>query len=148
MSEARRRPLVEDVVHNLRRASFTAHATFRSALDARELSMGQFVVLRTLGVDGRATTKGLARATGVTAGNITGLVDKLEAEGLIVRNRSAKDRRIVYLEATKKGQTLLGELRRAVVAEAAKGFESWTRKDLERLNDLLCRVINPGSREC
>ena len=110
--------------------------------------MGQFVVLRTLGGGGRATTKDIATATGVTTGNITGLVDKLEAEGLVVRDRSEKDRRVVYLEATKKGQSLLEELRRAVVAEAAKGFERWTRKDLDRLNDLLRRVIDPDSCAC
>ncbi len=139
---------MEALVHNLRRASFTVHARFRMALAHRGLSMGQFLVLRSLVSEGRGTPRDLAKSLGVTTGNITGLVDKLEAEALIVRDRSRSDRRVVHLKATKKGQSLMGELQQAVVAQTAKAFESWSEGDLRRLNLLLRRVIEDGTCNC
>lgn len=139
---------MEALVHNLRRASFTVHARFRIALTHRGLSMGQFVVLRSLVTDGRSTPRDLSRSLGVTTGNITGLVDKLEAEGLIRRDRSQTDRRVVHLRATQKGRNLMGELRQAVISQTAEAFETWSGRDLQRLNLLLRRVIEEGTCDC
>lgn len=148
MGDLARRSLVDALIHNLRRASFSSHARFRRALSDRGLSMGQFVVLRSLVSSGRGTTKALATALGVTTGNVTGLVDKLESEGLVIRDRSTKDRRVVHLEATRKGRALMEELRRAVVAEAATSFASLTSAELRNLNDLLRRVIDAEPCDC
>ena len=148
MSEPARRPLVEALVHNLRRASFTLQGHFREALAKQGLSMGQFAVLRTLGPTGRGTTKDLAQAMGVTTGTISGLVDKLEAEGLVQRERSKEDRRVVYLEVTKKGRSVMEEMRQAVIRDAAAAFEDWSATDLEKLNDLLGRVIKSDPEFC
>ncbi len=41
---------------------------------------------------------------------ITGLIDRLEAMGLVVRERSLQDRRIIYVAITPEGLTLLGKL--------------------------------------
>lgn len=148
MKSSSARPLVESLVHDLRRASFVVHGRFRQAVAHRGLSMGQFVVLRSLVVSGRSTTKALARSMGVTAGNITGLVDRLESEGLVVRERSRSDRRIVYLDSTRSGRLLLEQLRTAVVAESTKVFDGWSAKDLERLDRSLRKVIEAGACEC
>lgn len=52
----------------------------------------------------------LAKALCVTSGGITGLTDKLVNEGLIVRNRDTRDRRVVYFKLSDKGLEVLGEL--------------------------------------
>ncbi len=141
MDAPARRPVVEALTQELRRASFTVHASFRQVLAARGLSWGQFAALRTLVVAGRGTTKDLARSMGVTTGNITGLVDKLELAGHVVRRRSRADRRVVVLEPTTKGRRLMEELRRAVVEEVGASFAAWSLRDLRTLERLLRRVI-------
>lgn len=50
------------------------------------------------------------------ASNVTGVVDKLEARGLIERRAAENDRRVKMLAVTEKGR----ELRRKLLAEAAK----------------------------
>ncbi len=143
-----RRPVVETLVQDLRRASFTVHASFRQVLADRGLSMGQFVTLRALVVAGRGTTRDLARSMGVTTGNVTGLVDKLEHAGHVVRRPSRTDRRVVILEPTKKGRGLMEDLRRAVIDEVARSFAAWSLRDLQQLERLLRRVIDAAPCEC
>ena len=41
---------------------------------------------------------------------ITGLIDRLEGMGLVVRERSTEDRRVVFVAVTAKGLDLLGKL--------------------------------------
>ena len=50
------------------------------------------------------------------ASNVTGMVDKLEARGLIARQAAESDRRVKMLAVTERGR----ELRRRLFAEAAK----------------------------
>lgn len=62
----------------------------------------------------------LSRRTMVTNGNITGLTDRLEAEGLILRETLDGDRRVTVARLTKRG--------RDHFAEMAKAHEAWIRE--------------------
>src|SRR5215217_5172309 len=62
----------------------------------------------------------LARALSVTAPNISAMVDKLEAKGLIARQASKEDRRAQVLHVTAKGEDLVRKATRNIVeAESA-----------------------------
>jgi DNA-binding MarR family transcriptional regulator len=56
----------------------------------------------------------LARSLSCDASNVTGLVDRLEREGLIERQSSPEDRRVKVLALTPAGSRLRGELLRRV----------------------------------
>jgi DNA-binding MarR family transcriptional regulator len=66
----------------------------------------------------RTTAGDLARATGLTTGAITGVIDRLEKAGLARRERDSGDRRKVYVRMTAAGGTraaaFYGPLGRAV----------------------------------
>ena len=55
----------------------------------------------------------LAQELGVTSGNVTGIVDRLVEQGLVIRNPDPEDRRVIRLEATEKGRDLLTNLMEA-----------------------------------
>lgn len=61
-------------------------------------------------------SEGLARARCT----VTGLVDRLEAKGLVKRIRSREDRRMVYVSLTDKGRELAQELKEKVVPEITR----------------------------
>ena len=65
-----------------------------------------------LAIDGlNAHTPGrVADALGVSRTTVTGLLDRLEGEGLITRAIDPHDRRCFVLHLTEKGQTLVGEI--------------------------------------
>ena len=61
----------------------------------------------------------LSKRTMVTNGNVTGLVDRLVAEGLIARETLGGDRRVTVAKLTGRGS--------AVFAEMAEAHEAWLR---------------------
>jgi len=110
------------------------------------MSFGQMVLLRVLVQRGKATPKELAEALSVTTGNITGLLDKLEAAGLVTRRRSAKDRRVVHIELTAKARQRFRKVQRAAVDMLSEAFEGWTQPQITQLQDLLERLSSNQRR--
>lgn len=65
-----------------------------------------FLIVNNKGVNSRTLAEDLA----VTPGNVTGIVDRLAEQGLVVRKPDPQDRRVIWLEPTSKGDELLGKL--------------------------------------
>jgi DNA-binding MarR family transcriptional regulator len=58
------------------------------------------------------TTPGrLAEALGVTPPNVTGILDRLVDQGLLIRQTSPEDRRVLVMQLTEQGETILSDLR-------------------------------------
>ena len=68
---------------------------------------------------------------------ITGLIDRLEKAELVERHRCEQDRRVVYVEITKKGLALLSELDEPDRALHQSLIGHLTRKELKELIRLL-----------
>lgn len=64
-----------------------------------------------LGVSGPSTQRALADALGVSARNITGLVDGLVGSGHVTRERHPTDRRATLVTPTEAGSAFVGRLR-------------------------------------
>ncbi len=71
------------------------------------------------------------------APDVTRMLDKLEARGLVSRVRSAEDRRSVLVEATDAGLALLARIAAPLRACHAKQLGHLAPNDLERLTELL-----------
>lgn len=68
------------------------------------LTPSQFDVMATLGDTDGMTCKVLSEKTLVTKGTLTGVLDRLEAKGLIARAPSREDRRSAVIRLTPKGK--------------------------------------------
>ena len=90
------------------------HRSLRDPLGAlcedMQLTPPQAHTLMWLGEDGALTMGVLARRAGITEKTITGVVDRLEASGLLERVRSEEDRRAVSARLTDKGRLVYAEL--------------------------------------
>jgi DNA-binding MarR family transcriptional regulator len=74
------------------------------ALEAEGISMGQFWALHLVSSLRSASVSTVARHLSVSAPTVCANVDQLEAAGLVVRQRSVRDRRGVDLSLTPKGR--------------------------------------------
>lgn len=75
------------------------------------LADGQIILLMMLSKkDGRKATD-IAGHIGITSGAVTGMTDKLESLGLIRRERSEEDRRVVRLFLTDEGRAAVQRIR-------------------------------------
>ena len=71
-----------------------------------DLSAPQVHTLLALGHDGALAMGDLARRVGITEKTATGLIDRLERDGLVQRLRDDADRRVVHVRLTAAGEAL------------------------------------------
>jgi DNA-binding MarR family transcriptional regulator len=114
------------------------------------------MVLRVLDAGGAMTQADLARASRVPASKVVGLVDELEAAGLVERQSDVDDRRVRVIHLTGRGREALTALARASAAHEAELTAGLSPEERARLVDLLQRVaddaglvrgIHPGAAE-
>ncbi|MGC1621066.1 MAG: MarR family transcriptional regulator [Candidatus Acidiferrum sp.] len=87
------------------------------------------------------TAGDLARATGLTTGAITGILDRLEKAGLVERFRNSSDRRKVFIRPRPEALQRVGRLYEGLAAAAMKLASSLSTSELQIINDYLERVI-------
>lgn len=96
--------------HGIRRLQQIAVAVFSQGAQAHGVTPVQFAVLQVLeqmpGIDQRT----LAQEVGFDKATIGGVVDRLEARGLLLRQQTPKDRRVKLLTLTEAGKAQLQTL--------------------------------------
>ena len=108
----RKRSLQEEVVIALARTADELHAPMSEVLRGAGLSISQYNVLRILrgaGEEGLPCGEIAARMVRRDP-DLTRLLDKLEARGLVSRARGTKDRRVVTATITDEALKLLDSL--------------------------------------
>ncbi|MDP2959188.1 MAG: MarR family transcriptional regulator [Longimicrobiales bacterium] len=87
------------------------YATYARAISCKVQEYGlttpQFGILEALYHLGPLSLGDLAGKLLVTGGNVTYVMDRLEEQGLVLRERSPVDRRIIQAKLTEKGYTLI-----------------------------------------
>jgi DNA-binding MarR family transcriptional regulator len=71
--------------------------------------------------------------------SVTNIVDRLEAQGLVLRTNHPTDRRTTLCELTPDGRSLVAEATQAVVA-VELGISGLTTKETEQLTALLAKL--------
>jgi DNA-binding MarR family transcriptional regulator len=112
---------------------------------AYDLSLAQLDVLVTLAQaeDSRLNCSEIAEKTLITKGGITGILDRLEARGLVKRIHSREDRRSVLVQLSRKGieffRKLYPELQHHNRILLEKAF---TRTRMREFRELLNQLIS------
>ena len=121
------------------RESVMAHT--RPGLREHGLSDQQWRVLRVLGEHGVVETGRVAREAFILGPSLTGVLNRMERDGLIRRERDATDQRRTVVETTAKGRKTVRRLSHSI--EAHYGFmeKSLGQQKLARLYTLLDAVI-------
>ena len=121
------------------REAVMAHT--RPSLREHGLSDQQWRVLRVLGEHGTVETGKVAREAFILGPSLTGVLARMERDGLIRRERDAADQRRTVVEATAKGRKLVERLSTAIEAHYAWMEESLGKRKLAELYKLLDTVI-------
>jgi MarR family 2-MHQ and catechol resistance regulon transcriptional repressor len=101
------------------------------ALLPHNLSLPQLHVLSVLKRDGGILTTGaIGREMVKASQTITGLVDRLEAQGLVERQFDRRDRRKTWVRLTTKGERKWSEARPVANRLAEEIFSGLTNKEL------------------
>src|SRR3954471_21457050 len=99
------------------REAVMAHT--RPSLRGHGLSDQQWRVLRVLGEHGTVETGRVAREAFILGPSLTGVLARMERDGLVRRTRDPEDQRRSVVEATAKGMKLVDKLSHTVEAHYA-----------------------------
>ena len=112
-----------------------------SLFEDQELSFSQWTTLVALH-DGRITTAGdLAHNICHDAGSLTRLIDEMVRRGLVSRNRSESDRRVVTLALTPRGRDLIEALAPRVMNYWNGLLSGFSHAEVDTLINLLTRLV-------
>lgn len=95
---------------------------------------------------GRATTGNeMARLLEMDAGAMTRLLDRLETKGLIERERSDTDRRVVELRLTAAGREASAQVPHVLAAVNNDFLHGFSEADWTQLRQLIARMVANGN---
>ncbi|AKC83168.1 MarR family transcriptional regulator [Verrucomicrobia bacterium IMCC26134] len=108
-------PSACEVFLNLLRTGDEAFRVTDEHFQANGLSQGRFTVLMLLfdkacGQSHSCTPAELADRAGVTRATMTGLIDTLERDAMVLRKPSASDRRMLSVELTPRAMAFIAEI--------------------------------------
>jgi MarR family 2-MHQ and catechol resistance regulon transcriptional repressor len=104
------------------------------------LTHAQFDIIATLGNTQGMTYKELGDRTLITKGTLTGVIERLESKGLVVRTRCLDDKRSFYVALTEQGEHLFSEVFPAVVEQGRQLFATYSEADFDAMEHMLCRL--------
>lgn len=96
-----------DTLIALRRILHTLEGNERAMARASKLTQAQLLVLHSLRRKGQEMPRDIARALGVGQATISVQIDRLEARGLVRREKRQADRRAIWVILTEEGRALI-----------------------------------------
>ncbi|TCO45835.1 MarR family winged helix-turn-helix transcriptional regulator [Actinocrispum wychmicini] len=134
--------LMSRAAHDLRQAMDAEAATHGTTI------RGQIVLTAIVQQrDQHLTQLALSTRIGLDKTTMTAVLDKLEAQGLLVRTPDPNDRRARIPVVTEQGRELQAKLYRSLQDVEDRVFGDLTEDEREHLRVLLRRIITPGPVE-
>jgi homoprotocatechuate degradation regulator HpaR len=116
-------------------------AQTRPSLREHGLSDQQWRVLRVLGEHGTVETGRVAREAYILGPSLTGVLARMERDGLVRRERDPADQRRTVVEATAKGRKTVERLAHTVESHYHWLEQSLGKQKLAQLYELLDQLI-------
>ncbi|WP_084265821.1 MarR family winged helix-turn-helix transcriptional regulator [Actinomadura macra] len=131
------------VLGRLHRCDLRYQALVSEVLGRYNLTTAAFDVLASLRRSGptyRRTAGELAQIGLITTGGLTQRIDRLVSAGLVRRTKDENDRRIVYIELTKKGHELIDRVVEIHFSAQERMLSALSRPERLQLGRLLARL--------
>ena len=98
------------------------------------LTVPQLLVMQAIAKEGSPSTSTLARHIVVSHATVTRIIDRLERDGVVKREKSSKDKRVVNVSLTDAGKSKLDAAPEPLQAEFLRKYrelESWEQQMLK-----------------
>lgn len=138
----------EEMLVNLRRIIRASDVHSRFLLAEYKLTAPQFVVLKVIISAGQITLGELAARVSLSNATLTGIITRLKKSGLVRRNRSKKDQRVVFVTPTKAAleskvlQDAPPLLQERLAVELGK-LEEWKRDEILSSFKKVASIMDP-----
>lgn len=105
-----------------------------------DLTGPQLTVLKVLEGVGDLSLSELSERIRAQNSTVTGIIDRMEREGLVVRSRSTEDRRVVHIQLTEKGARIAREIAVEPMEVFRSALESLSAGEMRDLLKILTKI--------
>ncbi len=133
--------LIQECMQNLRRIVKALEDYSQSVEKRFNLTGPQLWALWELGRGGPSSLKDLAERMKLDSSTVVGVVDRLEAKGLVQRSPDSQDRRRISLVPTGKAKEILAAAPHPAQGHLLAGLEGMDRSRVETLHDALNTLV-------
>lgn len=134
----------ESVGYLMRKVMSSIRTQADAQLAGHDLTYAQWLPVFKISLCTTATVASLARDLETDPASMTRALDRLEAKGLVRRERSTTDRRVVHLTLTDEGQVVAAKVPR-VLADVLNGHLSdFSHDEWQLLLSMLRRMLVNG----
>lgn len=135
MATEERTALEDQLCFALYDASRALMGQYRAGLAELGLTYTQYIVLLVLWADDEITVSALGERLKLDSGTLSPLLKRLEAQGLVTRQRSEVDERVVVVRLTEAGQAIRAQVD-PVRCDVEENVQM-TRAEMDDLRDRL-----------
>jgi DNA-binding MarR family transcriptional regulator len=140
-------PIADGVGYLMKRIAATMARLIERRMADHGLTAAQWAPLWMIEAGKSDTAQGLTCAMGIDGGAMTRMLDRLVAKGLVERERSTDDRRVVRLRITEAGREVVRHVP-FVLAEANNlALRGFTTAEFDQLKSMLKRIHATVSEE-
>jgi DNA-binding MarR family transcriptional regulator len=133
--------VISDIIDNIRRVFQILNEQSQRIKQETGLTGPQLWAIRVIHEKGPINISDIARRMYLHPTTVLGIIDRLEANGFVSRNRSKEDRRVIWLELTKDGKDLVQSVPEVVKGLLGARLEDITLKDLEEIDEGIGHLV-------
>ena len=133
---------VAEIVDNLRRVFQVVNEQSKKAERETGLTGPQLWAIKTIAQQAPIMVSELARLMYLHPATVVGILDRLAARNLVARVRSTEDRRVVRVELTAQGESLVHRSPEVAQGLLVEGLESLTLKRLANISGALDQLVD------
>ena len=131
--------------HQIRRLQQIAVAIFLQEAEPYGVTPVQCAAMITVGNGSEMDQRTLARTIGFDTSTIAGVIDRLEARGLVRRSLSALDARVRLITLTEEGRALLGRLMPSVMCAQRRMLEPLSKDERTEFMRMLRKLVGSNN---
>jgi len=131
--QATRDVAISEIMQSLRRIFKAIQDYSHEVSDKFGITGPQLWVLKTISQNENLSLSNLSKRMYLHPSTITGLMDRLEKKGYVARNRDQVDRRVISVQLTPKGKSLIRKAPNPVQGKMIYGLRNLNREELDSI---------------
>jgi DNA-binding MarR family transcriptional regulator len=138
--------MARSIPFQLRQTAYAVHQAFGRGFSNAEAVPRQYTVLHLIDLNPQISVKDLAAAIGVDQSTLVPTLNVCEERGWIVRERTARDRRLAALGLAEAGRKALAGIQQKLAAHEAEVTADLSPAERRQMLDMLRRVRAAAER--
>lgn len=133
--------VISEIMQSLRRIIKAIQDYSQEVSNKFGITGPQLWALKTVSQSGKLSLGELSKKMYLHPSTITGVVDRLEKKGYVVRDRGQEDRRVIKVQLTTEGKRLVRKTPNPVQGKMIYGLRGLRREELNGIYDSLQKLV-------